>query len=43
MYQSHRLERVVPTYAPAGVRSRVLWLPCFVQVGLIYGSVMYTM
>ena len=22
VYQSHRLERVVPTYVPAGVRSR---------------------
>ena len=33
-YQSHRLERVVPNYVPAGVRSRGFVAPCFVQVGV---------
>jgi len=35
VYQSHRLERVVPTYVPAGVRSRGFVAACFVQVGVV--------
>jgi len=35
IYQSHRLERVVPTYVPLELGHVVLWLPYFVQVGVV--------